>query len=125
MRTGKCTKSTIEGRLSKAYEFMAAAEALLQLGESSPAVIATNFVHAGIAAADVVCCKKLGMHSTSTNHDDARKLLAQADSALASSLSSLLSMKSEAGYGAEPLSGAKLTAAARAARKLLKAAAYG
>ena len=108
--------------MAKAIQFMEAAEALALLGEASAAVIATNYVHAGIAAADVVCCRNLGHHASGPNHDEARRLLALADPALVSSLSVLLAMKSDAGYGAAELSTRKLLSAARAARKLVDAA---
>lgn len=122
MRTESCSQAAIQGRLSKAREFLDAANDLMTLGVTSRAVIATNFVHAGIAAADVICCRKLGIYSSSANHQDARVLLERAEPTLVTALTALLAMKTEAGYGADPLSAKKLASAEKSARKLVAAA---
>ena len=41
----------------------------------------TLYVHAGIAAADVICAVSLGMYAQGDSHQDAVKLLASADAA--------------------------------------------
>jgi len=58
------------GRMRKATGFFEAAEdvsALDDSGEARDAVV-TLYVHAGIAAADVICCARLGKHSSGDNH---------------------------------------------------------
>jgi len=61
-------------------------------------VFISNCVYAGIAAADVMCCSKLGRHSVGPNHRDAVRLLRTVDSVSATHLDTLLNLKSGAGY---------------------------
>lgn len=85
----------------------------------------TNYVHAGIAAADAICCLALGEHSTGDDHREAVRLIERVSPGgreLGRSLSALLALKTEAGYGARPLSGEKVTRARRSATRLLEAA---
>jgi hypothetical protein len=85
-------------------------------------VLITLYVHAGIAAADVICCTRLGRHARGENHDDAVRLLEQLDRKAAGSLGVLLGMKTRAGYGSDSSSKPDLLRARRAADRLLQAA---
>ncbi|MGB3676699.1 MAG: hypothetical protein WA988_19890 [Candidatus Nanopelagicales bacterium] len=84
----------------------------------------TLCVHAGIAAADVICCAALGEHSLGQNHTDAVTLLKQAsrEPALARSLSMLLGVKTKAGYTSDMTSPEVRKQAARAAERLIQEA---
>ena len=64
------------GRLSKAVEFFDAAE---HLENDMPNAAGDLFVDAGIAASDVACGVRLGVHSSSGTHSDAVTLLAKRD----------------------------------------------
>lgn len=121
-RTKECSAAERAGRMQQAEGFWADAEDLAALGEASPNSIVTLYVHAGIAAADVVCCAKLGEYSNTPNHSDALTLLKKADPALEVSLSRLVGMKTLAGYGAATVSAQRVTTARTAAEKLLAAA---
>ena len=121
-RTKNCTAADRAGRLAQAEGFWQDAEDLRELGEASPNSIVTLFVHAGIAAADAICCAKLGEYSSSANHAEAITLLEKADPSLAPSLARLVGMKTAAGYGASPMSAQRVTTARGAAEKLVLAA---
>ena len=82
----------------------------------------TLCVHAGIAAADVICCAKLGAHTTGQRHADAVALLATADRALARHLNTLLTMKTRSGYSPTLASVPDQRRAGRAAAAMLLAA---
>ena len=58
-RTVRCTPATRQGRLRKARQFAGAAEVVTGLADDAGDVAdayVTLLVHAGIAAADVLCC---------------------------------------------------------------------
>lgn len=77
MSTRNCSAAILRGRLRKANGFFQAAQdvsALDDSGEAHDAVV-TLYVHAGIAAADVICCARLGKHSSGDNHAEAIALL--------------------------------------------------
>lgn len=82
----------------------------------------TECVHAGIAAADVICCSRLGKHAIGENHQEAVDLLAQADRDLAKDLSTLLKMKTSSGYSDLPTSTKRHAQASRAMKRLVDAA---
>lgn len=82
----------------------------------------TLWVHAGIAAADVLCCRRLGEHATGDNHNFAVGVLKKVDAQLAKSLKTLLDLKTPAGYSAARLSDDDAKRAARAAGALVEAA---
>ena len=54
---------------------------------------------AGIAAADVICCAKLGHHNQGEDHGSAVALLNSVDGPSAKNLRVLLGMKTRSGYG--------------------------
>lgn len=117
--TRACNSVVIAGRLSKAVEFFDAAE---HLEEEMPNAAGDLFVDAGIAAADVICCVRLGMHSSSGNHTDAVTLLRTADKGSEKHLSTLLSFKNKAAYTYEDISIAECKKMNRAASHLVEAA---
>lgn len=77
-RTVRCAPATRQGRLRKARQFADAAEVVADLADDADDVAdayVTLLVHAGIAAADVLCCARLGEHAMGDNHNDAVALL--------------------------------------------------
>ncbi len=85
----------------------------------------TLLVHAGIAAADAICCQELGEHAQGESHTDAIALLRRVrpdGDELASALASLLGAKTRAGYGHQPVNEQARVRSTRAAEKLLRAA---
>ena len=124
-RTVECTPATRAGRRAKARQFLDQAEAVLELADDAAKVAdayVTLLVHAGIAAADVICCAALGIHAQGENHNEAITLLAKADSRHAKDLQTLLGVKTKAGYSAIPVSNSERTRATRAAGRLVDAA---
>jgi hypothetical protein len=120
----KCTNADQKGRLHKARQFLEAADIIDALADEDDLIDAyiTLCVHAGIAAADVISCARLGVHSQGQSHAEAITLLARADGKLSKDLAQLLGMKTRAGYG--PTSSAKPTrkTAGRCATRLVEAA---
>jgi hypothetical protein len=79
----------------------------------------TLYVHAGIAAADVICCGRLGKHSQGDNHAEAIALLRSASLPSSRHIATLLKMKTKAGYSHQLASASDVTKAERAAAGLL------
>ncbi len=124
MGNTKCGEVSRRARLGKGRQFSEAAaiiEALVDEKDLIDAYI-TLCVHAGIAAADAICCARLGEHASGPGHDGAVPLLRKVDPKLASSLKVLLDMKTPAGYSDQPLSVLKRRQAKRAAESLMAAA---
>lgn len=97
MGTRSCSPEVRHGRLAKAEGFLQAAEDVSTLddsGELHDAVV-TLYVHAGIAAADVICCARLGLHATGDNHAEAVALLTKAGAASHRYLATLLGLKTK------------------------------
>jgi len=121
-RTQPCDQGTRVGRLAKAKQFADAAEMIETITDGAIDVedaYITMCVHAGIAAADAICCAQLGQHSRGEDHDDAVRLLAQVDEEMARRLNTLLQMKTRSGYSAHPSSEADRKKAGRAASALV------
>lgn len=120
-RTVPADKAVQGGRLAKAKQFLQVAEDAQDLSDGTDVADAavTLYVHAGIAAADAICARALGRHAKGQDHQDAIALLATVDRSAANALSTLLAMKTRAGYGHDPISGTTLTRAQRAARSLV------
>ena len=81
-RTVRCTDIARAGRLVKAQQFWAAAQTIETFADDETTIsdaYTTLAVHAGIAAADVICCVRLGEHARGDDHDEAVALLAMAD----------------------------------------------
>lgn len=122
--TRRCTPAARAGRLAKARQFLLAAEtvaAVIDHEEVADAFV-TLCVHAGIAAADVICCAKLGRYHDGQDHGGAIALLASIDTASTKQLRALLDMKTRAGYSADLTSAADRKRAGRAAAALVAAA---
>lgn len=124
MPTRRCTDADRRGRLAKARQFLEAAELVETLADEEDLLdaLVTLCVHAGIAAADVLCCARLGEYATGQNHTEAVNLLARVDRASARDLSKLLGMKTRAGYSSTPVSAANARSAVRSATRLVAAA---
>lgn len=56
----ECDAVVTSGRMSQASEFVVAAD---YLGVEMPNAAGDLYIDAGIAASDVICCVRLGMHS--------------------------------------------------------------
>jgi hypothetical protein len=124
-RTRPCPPQVREGRLAKANQFAAVAGDVADLADQAQDVAdayVTLLVHAGIAAADVICCARLGEYAQGANHNDAISLLRTADADSARHLETLLKMKTRVGYGHTPASHDDLNKAQRAGDALLKRA---
>ena len=119
-----CSAATRRGRLDKAVQFADAAELIETMVDEDEQIDAyvTLCVHAGIAAADVLCCARLGKHAEGDNHTEAVALLQKVDKSLAGDLSTLLGMKTFAGYSAQRSTASSRKRAGRAMRRLVDAA---
>ena len=123
-RTVRCTPATRAGRTRKADQFADAAAVVAELANAADDVAdayVTLLVHAGIAAADVLCCTRLGEHAVGENHHEAVGLLAKVDRKLAEDLRTLLGMKTKAGYSHQPASRTDRVQAERACNRLIRA----
>ena len=81
MATKRCSDTTRSGRLTKARQFLAAAELIETVSVDETEVIdayITLCIHAGIAAADVICCARLGVQAQGDNHNEAIALVRRA-----------------------------------------------
>ena len=114
-----CDAVVIAGRLAKAVEFFDGAE---HLGVEMPNAAGDLYVDAGIAASDVLCCVRLGVHSNTGNHNEAVALLKRADFGSDRHLNTLLNMKNKAAYTHQDLTPAELKKMNRAAEHLVEAA---
>jgi hypothetical protein len=124
----KADAATIEGRLRKAEQFMEGAETIRDLADDERDVgdaYVTLCIHAGIAAADVICSVALGEYAKGDDHNAAVGQLAKVrpdGRDLGDSLRVLLTMKTRAGYSHERVSANDRKRAGRAAERLLTAA---
>ena len=114
-----CDSAVIAGRMSKAMEFFDAADLL---GKEMANAEGDLYVDAGIAAADVICCVRLGVHSNTGNHNEAVALLKQADRGSERALNTLLNLKNKAAYTHQDLTSAELKKMNRAAEQLVETA---
>jgi hypothetical protein len=128
-RERPCDASVTRGRLSRARAFLEAANLVVDLieGDDDTAAelsgaLVTLWVHAGIAAADVICCVRLGRHHSGEDHQAAVKLLRTADKGQETALDRLLRLKTPAGYGHRLVSAKDRQRARRAAEALLQRA---
>lgn len=116
------TPNARAGRLEKAKSFREAAEITDQFmtdGSDLRDAYVTLCVHAGVAAADVICMTALGEYHAGQRHDEAARLLEKVDKALARQLATLLAMKTKAGYSDIPVSNEQITRARRAMEVLV------
>ncbi|MDX6425301.1 MAG: hypothetical protein QOD52_706 [Gaiellaceae bacterium] len=122
-----CTNEFGRERLASAESYIEAAETIAESDDILAAArfknntIITNYIHAGIAASDAICCFELKAHSKGDDHRQATAQLrkVQDGASIAKALADLLSLKTKAGYGAEPLPDTDVKRAARAANKLV------
>lgn len=125
MAEERCNERVRSGRLEKAKQFLLAAQLIKDFadeGEVADAYV-TLCVHAGIAAADVICCARVGRYARGDDHSEAVALLRKAGASdAAKRLGVLLSLKTKAGYTYIPSTKADVTKAARAAAELVAAA---
>jgi hypothetical protein len=112
-----CDERQARLRLIDARQFLEAAELL-----DAPDVVATNAIHAAIAAADAITCHALGERSGDANHTPAVSLLRQVDAGLATSLKRALDRKTQAAYEGTDLGETDAASCVRWARQLLAAA---
>ena len=122
--TKRCSASVRAGRMAKARQFLVAAETVATVIDDQEIADAfvTLCVHAGIAAADVICCARLGMFHSGESHNEAVALLGSVDKSAARQLKALLDMKTRSGYGPVLTSAADQKRAGRAAAALVAAA---
>ncbi len=128
-REARCDAAVTRGRLARARAFIDAADVVADLVEGDDlaetefaAALVTLWVHAGIAAADVICCVRVGRHHTGENHQAAVKLLRAADKGTETLLDRLLSLKAPAGYGHRLVGTRDRLSARRAAEALVQRA---
>ncbi len=121
MRLVAATPEARRERRERALEFWRSAEDLRALDGDGNSIVSL-YVLAGVAAADAICCARLGEYSQGENHSDALGVLRRAAPDLTPSLQRLLSRKTEWAYGGATVSGARLEAARVAATRLVEAA---
>jgi hypothetical protein len=126
--TRPCDEGTIAGRLRKAEQFLDAAETIREFADEERELAdayVTLCVHAGVAAADVICCIALGEHALGEDHQEALALISRVrpdGNELAKSLRPLLGMKTRAGYSHQPVQSDDPKRTARNAQRLVRAA---
>jgi hypothetical protein len=87
-----------------------------------PDAAISSYVLAGIAAADVICCARLGVHAQGEDHREAVALLATADAEVAKHLTTLLQLKTKVSYTHQSPSADERKRARRAVEALVEAA---
>lgn len=119
----RCEKGVAQSRLNIAREYQDLAHSKSDPGTGAARnAIVGNAVLAGIAAADAVCCVRLGERSTSADHSDAVILLERVDPVLAQKLSTLIGNKPTSHYGENFISIETLRSCLRAMDQLILAA---
>lgn len=118
-RTKSCPELIRLGRLRKANEYL---DAALVIEDDMADAFVSLCVLAGIAAADVICCARLGMHAVGDNHNEAVSLLSRADRDVEQHLRTLLNFKSKVSYTHIPATAAEQKRAKRAVVALVEAA---
>jgi hypothetical protein len=112
-----CSAQQARQRLTDARQFLEAALLL-----DAPDVVATNAIHAAIAAADAITCHALGERSSDGNHSAAIQLLGAVDARLATSLKRALDRKTQASYESSDIAAADAANCVRWAQQLVRAA---
>lgn len=112
-----CSVADARARLHDADSFLETAEIA---GDAD--VIATNAIHAAIAAADAICCIALRERSAGGSHAVAVELLGRVDAKLAGALRGCLSRKTQAAYESRDTSAKDAAACVRQAGALVDAA---
>ena len=109
-----CDTHQARQRLVDARQFLEAAELL-----DAPDVVATNAIHAAIAAADAITCHTLHERSNDGNHNAAVDLLRQVDPSLATTLKRALDRKTQAAYESNDVSDSDAANCVKWAKQLL------
>ncbi|HVS29368.1 MAG TPA: hypothetical protein VHE14_07430 [Solirubrobacteraceae bacterium] len=128
LRKKNCDEVVKDGRFRKAIQFLSAAETIRELADREDEIgdaYVTLCVHAGIAAADVICCHALGYHVQGQDHGSAIAELSRVQPdgrELGHALRVLLSNKTRAEYGEYAISADQRKRAGRAAERLVEAA---
>ncbi len=117
-RSKDCTTSNAGARLKQAESFADLARLTSPASNSGPerSAAVSNAVLSGIAAADVICCVRLGRHASGDNHREAVLLLRDAGDVgreAADALAALLGLKRKAHYGVTDPSPGETTRALR------------
>lgn len=123
-RTRQCDEALVKGRHKKATQFLDAAETIRDFADDQADVgdvYVTLCVHAGIAAADVLCCRALGYHVQGDNHAEAVAELTKVGRQHGEDLRVLLGLKTRAGYDSTPVSAEQRKRAMRSAQRLVQA----
>jgi hypothetical protein len=122
-RTRQCNRADARVRLDDASRFLAAVDALetsaVHVGND---VLATNAIHAAIAAVDAYCCATLGQRSASGDHSDAAALLQGTDRKLGADFAKVLGYKNAAAYETRETTDDEVKTCRRVAAKLIEAA---
>ena len=101
VKTIGCPPEVQAGRLRKANGFLRAADIIEpHIAEDFNLADAyvTLCVHAGIAAADVICCATRQLHSIDPDHKSAVAFLAEVDQPNSVHLDTLISVKTQSSY---------------------------
>ena len=127
-----CTNEFGRDRLAAAEAFVEAAETIALNDDEIVAsasrfknnTIVSNYVHAGIAASDAICCFELKAHSRGDDHRQAIAQLKKVKGGeeLSKALATLLTLKTKSAYGNKPLTVNDVKRAERAANKSVQAA---
>lgn len=123
-RIKQCDDRLVEGRRRKAVQFLEAAELIREFADDEADagdVFVTLCVHAGIAAADVVCCRALGHHVQGEDHNEAIAEVGKVDGQHAKDLRTLLKIKTKAAYSPDAVSAEERKRAGRAVERLVGA----
>lgn len=119
--TRDCNATEARTRLAKARRYLEAG-ALLVGDDTLTDPSASASLHAGLLAADAVCCAVLGERSASANHNDAVALLRRTGPdgvEAAKHLKRLLDMKDRVEYSERSVPGRDAELAQRAAEHLI------
>lgn len=127
-RIRNCDERISAGRLRKAQQFRDAAKTIRELADDEAEIgdaFVTLCVHAGIAAADAICCEALGHHAQGDDHNQAIAELSKVrpdGQELGKDLRALVRMKPRAEYGPIPVTAEQRKRAWRRAESLVEAA---
>ena len=127
VKTSKCSRDDARERLEQGQADLVTAEVIGDernlAGLTGPwrSTLTQNAVHACIAAADAICCARLGLRSNDRNHKQAAQLLEQArvGQQLTNRFAAVLDIKGKAEYQSIHPSVSEAKMALRVARQLL------
>lgn len=116
-RRAACSAADARARLHDAEAFFEVADVATDAD-----VIATNAIHAAIAAADAICCVALRERAADGSHAPAVQLLARVDRTLAAALGRCLDRKTQAAYESRDITPTDAASCVRQASTLVQAA---